>query len=86
MSTGCASVPKIITEYETIEVPVPVRTPLADDLLEDPPGDPCAIPPTEKIYFFDVDIWAQCLESENEHYARQLKRIRAANEKPPEGG
>ncbi len=84
--TGCASGPKVITEFETIEVEVAVRTPLPGDLLEDPPGDPCALPPTVKLYFFDLDIWALCLEGENEHYARQLKRIKAANEKPPEGG
>jgi len=84
--TGCASAPKVIVEFETIEVEVAVRTELDAELLTDPPGDPCALPPTPQFYFFDLDQWAACLESENDYYARQLKRIRIANKKPPEGG
>jgi len=44
------------------------------------------MPTTEKVYFFDLDIWAQCLEGEVLYYAKQLNRIREANKKPPEGG
>jgi hypothetical protein len=44
------------------------------------------LPPTVALYFFDLDRWAACLEAENAFYARQLKRIREANKKPPEGG
>jgi hypothetical protein len=55
-------------------------------LLADPPGEPCIVPATPQFYFFDLDIWAQCLENEVEFYARQLNRIREANKKPPEGG
>lgn len=86
MLNGCASGPKVITEYEIKEIEVPVRTPLKDDLLEDPPGLPCIVPITSQFYFFDLDLWATCLEAEVDFYARQLEQIRLANEKPPEGG
>ena len=81
--TGCAAGPKVITEYETIEVEVAVRTPLDDKLLQHP--EPCQIPPTMAFYVFDLDQWAACLEDKVEFYARQLERIKEANNKLPEG-
>jgi hypothetical protein len=84
--TACATAPKVITEFETVTIEVAVRTPLPDDLLADPPGELCFIPPTPEYYFFDLDQWAACLEGEVDFYARQLERIKTANKKPPEGG
>jgi len=81
--TACGGGPKIITEYETIEVEVAVRTPLDQELLQHPA--PCQIPPTLAFYIFDLDQWAACLESKIEFYARQLERIREANSKPLSG-
>ena len=82
--TGCAAGPKVLTEYKTETVFVPVRTPLADDLLERPA--PCTLPPTNALYIFDLDQWAACVEGQATFYARQLTRIIEANKKPPEGG
>lgn len=84
--TSCASVPQIITETKTETVFVPVRTPLDAGLFTPPVTLPCIIPATEQLYFFDLDQWALCLESENRFFKRQVKKIKQANEKPPEGG
>lgn len=77
--TGCGGGPKVITEYKTETVYVPVRTPLADDLLERPA--PCTLPPTVAFYIFDLDQWAACVEGQVDFYARQLTRIIEANTK-----
>ena len=69
----------MLTEFETIEVLVPVRTPLSSELLQDP--DACTLPPTPEFYFFDLDIWAQCLERQVVFYATQLGRIRDADKR-----
>ena len=81
--TACAAGPKVITEFETIEVEVAVRTPLDESLLQHPA--PCQIPPTMAFYVFDLDQWAACLEDKVEFYARQLERIKEANNKPLSG-
>ncbi len=81
---ACAAGPKVITEFRTETVEVPVRTPLAEALLQHPA--PCQIPPTQAFYVFDLDQWAACLEAQVEFYSRQLERIKEANKKPPENG
>lgn len=81
---ACGSGPKVLTEIETKEVFIPVRTPLDAALLQNP--EPCELPPTVAFFFFDLDQWAVCLEDNNLFYAQQLERIREANKKPPEGG
>ena len=80
---ACAAGPKIIAEFETIEAEVAVRTPLDEELLQHP--TPCQIPPTFSFYVFDLDQWAACLETKVEFYARQLERIKEANNKPLSG-
>lgn len=82
--TACAAAPKVIVEYEIKEVEVAVRTPLDEKLLQHPA--PCQIPPTLSFYVFDLDQWAACLEEKVEYYARQLERIKEANNKPLSGG
>jgi len=37
------------------------------------------------FYVFDLDQWAACLEDKVEFYARQLERIKEANNKPLSG-
>lgn len=81
--TACAAAPKIIVEYEIKEVEVAVRTPLDEKLLQHPA--PCKIPQTFSFYIFDLDQWAACLEDKVEYYARQLERIKEANNKPLSG-
>ena len=83
---GCASAPTVLTKVEIREVLVPVRTPLDPELLTDP--EPCTLPPTPEFYFFDLDVWALCLENRDVFRTNQLKRIREANgaEIPPDGG
>ena len=39
------------------------------------------LPPTPEFYFFDLDIWAQCLEGQVVFYATQLGRIRDADKR-----
>jgi hypothetical protein len=58
---------------------VPVRTPLDADLFVPPATLPCIIPATEQLYFFDLDQWALCLESENKSLKRQVEKIKQAN-------
>ena len=81
--TACAAAPKVITEYEIKEIEVAVRTPLDEKLLQHPA--PCQIPPTLSFYIFDLDQWAACLETKVEFYARQLERIKEANNLPLNG-
>jgi len=40
------------------------------------------MPPTLSFYVFDLDQWAACLEGQVEYYARQLERIKEANNSP----
>ena len=81
--TGCAAAPKVIVEYEIKEIEVAVRTPLDEKLLQHPA--PCQIPPTLSFYIFDLDQWAACLEDQVDYYARQLERIKEANNSPLSG-
>jgi hypothetical protein len=74
---GCASAPTVLTEFETVPIPVPVRTPLSSELLQDP--EACTLPPTPEFYFFDLDVWAQCLETQVVFYAAQLEKVRRVN-------
>lgn len=68
----------MLTKVEIQKVPVPVRTPLPTELLKDPAGS-CTLPPTVEFYFFDLDVWAKCLETHVVFYSSQLQRIKEAN-------
>ena len=72
---GCASAPVVLTEFETVEVQVPVRIPIPDELLAHPEG--CFFPSTGKLYIFDIDEWIACATASLREYAAGLNKIRA---------
>ncbi len=72
---GCASAPVVLTEFETIEVEVPVRIPIPDELLAHP--EACFFPSTGKLYIFDIDEWVACAAASLREYEAGLNRIRA---------
>ena len=63
-----------MTEYETVEVKVPVRVPIPAELLQHP--EPCRLPPGEEVYIFDMDEWIACAVDSLIFYFEQTERIR----------
>ncbi len=72
---GCASAPTVLTEFETVEVEVPVRIPVPDELLAHP--ETCFFPESGKLYIFDIDEWIACAAASLREYRAGLNRIRA---------
>lgn len=72
---GCASAPVVLTEFETVEVEVPVRIPIPPEMLVHP--EACFFPSTGKLYIFDIDEWVACAAASLREYAAGLNKIRA---------
>ncbi len=79
---ACATEAPIVTEFETVEIKVPVRTPIDDELLTHPVA--CTYPPTPALYIFDLDVMIKCLETGWRFYAREIETIREVNTGPNE--
>lgn len=82
MLIACASEAPVITEFERVEILVPVRTPISDELLRHP--EPCTYPPTAALYIFDLDEMINCLEASLVFYFTELEKIREVNIGPDE--
>ena len=75
---SCGSAPTVLTEVETVEVRVPVRTPMPDDCFLDHAIAPL---PSEGVLTFRMfDAWAENLAQAIDRYRVQVQRCRELND------
>ena len=76
--TACASAPRVLVEYETVEKIVAVKIPIPETLLVHPAI--CFFPMTGKLYIFDLDEWHGCAVDALIYYYIQIEAIKAIQE------
>lgn len=76
--SACASAPTVLTEVETVEVRVPVRTPMPDDCFADHAVAPLPAEGALTIRMFDA--WAEGLAQAIDRYRVQVQRCRELND------